>query len=1031
MTVTPFLGLFLCFSSHFLSPPPQNPSSETQVRLRILGAEKGLGLGTSLAWLGDWDQDGHPDLLLGSPEADVAGARSGMVQIASGKTGKVLAELRGENSQERFGQAVAGLGDINGDGRPDFAIGVPGRIGTGPAAGEVLIYSGTPDLEVLHRWKGQQPREEFGIRLATISDLSGDGRPDLLVAATGAISKGAPVGKVFVYDPASGRMLRYQRGDQPRGGFGFGLADAGDVDGDGRADLIVGAPAARASGPRSGRAYIYSGIDGHLIRELRGPAPGAEFGCAVSGVGDLDGDGKAEVAVGSWLEGKDFPNAGSVRVFSGASGEEIVALHGKVAHGFLGQSLAGPLDWNRDGRGDLLIGAPGQSGSGKELGRVQIVSLTDGQILQEWIGSGSGARAGAAVAAGGDGAAAWGEPGYGDRHAGRGKVSVAGGEIKKAAGPALATNSTETVETPTKNPTFWLKSLAQERDWRTVEDVHGRWILFSSMDTEKIGEAAAQLRHLFARLDASLGGAEFGNSKARGPLHLLYVDNRKDVRVTMDTMAETFPYLADWAKSVQKFARIRHWNPMLAIVRHDRSTKYIPRPEIQLAHEAVHLELGRRFGRLPAWIPEALSYAVQDELAGGVYGYSNHPGGKLSEDYHQQWRAGAAGAVQAHPSSATAFTKETQAFQQDCAYLQFAIGHWWMWSETLRLQAFLKDLAKERPGDLAIEKEWIPDPATQEKLLDRHFGSNWIANAAKHWSGLSTAAGPTSVEAAVLDQITALVDDHRLSTYRNKDGRLQLYSDFRDKDAREALNLSEKVLAHLDRAFGKVKKSEIGSAHQAFMLKIGQNYTALLNCISESDPKLRSFMKTSADTAGFTIYRPRVTSYFHDTRFQEEAKPVNSLAHNLVHLEMHRRFGPLPLWLLEGLACAGEEATTGEVWANWNRSGFVYAVSHGAWRNTAKRMVEKNKVPIQALYSYSARPFDEELAHLAFAFATYGLEGNRKGLNRFAALLSAEYKENWAHLGRFEPSADLVEKLVLKAFGKDFENKFRTWWGNQ
>ena len=149
-------------------------------------------------------------------------------------------------------------------------------------------------------------------------------------------------------------------------------------------------------------------------------------------------------------------------------------------------------------------------------------------------------------------------------------------------------------------------------------------------------------------------------------------------------------------------------------------------------------------------------------------------------------------------------------------------------------------------------------------------------------------------------------------------------------------------------------------------------------------------------------------------------------APRLVHQELSRRFGSLPLWLAEGVACAGEERAFGEIWANWYRDSFVSVLAHGGWRNDASRLVAKNQRPLPDLYAYPARPFDEDLARFAFAFAVYGLEADREGFARLLAGMAEDSRAQGG--GRYEPAPARVQELVSAAFGADFERDFRSWW---
>jgi len=258
-------------------------------------------------------------------------------------------------------------------------------------------------------------------------------------------------------------------------------------------------------------------------------------------------------------------------------------------------------------------------------------------------------------------------------------------------------------------------------------------------------------------------------------------------------------------------------------------------------------------------------------------------------------------------------------------------------------------------------------------------------------------------------------------------GRLVLWSDFSAGDARDAAKRTAGLLGRLDRSFG-APEDPVAARLQGVMLKDGERYHALCDAISEAAPAQREFMQSSKKTTGFTLYSPPITVYYHDPAVQKEAKPDHSVAHSFVHLEMWRRFGALPLWLTEGLACAGEDGTWGEVWAYWYRDGFVFAKSHSDWRGKQTQSIVAELADLSALFSYPARPFEEQRALLAFAFATYGLDAEPENFAKFTGLLRIAYQESNPQGGRPALPPEAVAALLTQAFGDGFLQRFQTWW---
>jgi hypothetical protein len=317
--------------------------------------------GRGLASLGDVTGDGVPDFAAGGPQ--FAGA-PGYVKVYSAATGSLLYTLTGPNSQSYLGQGLAGVGDVNGDGLPDLLVGDPGVFSN---TGQAKVFSG-PTGALLLTINGTIGESFFGWSVAGPGDVSGDGVPDLLVGAPGTFATNQP-GQARVFSGAGGGVIFTFSGTATNDHLGRAVAGAGDVSGDGVPDLLVGAPQ-EGGGP--GYAKLFSGGNGNVLLTVTGAVFDEKFGSSVAGVGDVSGDGVLDFLVGA-------PTAstgdGFARLFSGANGTVLDTFAG-IGDERLGTSVAGGGDLDGDGVPDLLVGGMHAAPSGvSDAGRAKAISF--------------------------------------------------------------------------------------------------------------------------------------------------------------------------------------------------------------------------------------------------------------------------------------------------------------------------------------------------------------------------------------------------------------------------------------------------------------------------------------------------------------------------------------------------------------------------------------------------------------------------------------------------------------------------------
>ena len=257
--------------------------------------------GTSLAAAGDVNGDGIPDVLVGTPHHGPSSEgpfNTGRAFVMDGRSDTVLLTLippGTEQENARMGSSVAGLGDINSDGKPDFVIGAPGKdIGFGEGAkmdvGVAYFFSGA-DGSLIRSLSDPDstPDARFGFAVAKAGDVDGDGVPDSLLGAPGK-------GQVFVFSGKTGLLLFTIKSParEKNKSFGYAVAGGRDFDADGKPDFVVGSPLLQNS---QGGVFVFKGSNGKLLRTLSIPSPQtfARAGASVAAIDDVTGDGRPDI----------------------------------------------------------------------------------------------------------------------------------------------------------------------------------------------------------------------------------------------------------------------------------------------------------------------------------------------------------------------------------------------------------------------------------------------------------------------------------------------------------------------------------------------------------------------------------------------------------------------------------------------------------------------------------------------------------------------------------------------------------------
>lgn len=347
--------------------------------------------GYSVSMASDVDGDGVNDILVGAPES---GTGDGKVFLFSGYSGGLLKKWVSDDFNSWLGSSVSLGGDVDGDGMGDILIGQSNYDGYYDQAGAVLLYSSALFGEIRF-WEGGGKNYYLGYSVSLGGDIDGDGRADVLIGESGYNNKR---GRARVYSGGAGSLLYTFYGDPQDGAeFGASVAFGPDADGDGKDDILIGQPFWGVTSIRdNGKAYLYSSADGSLIRSWQSPTDEDQlFGKSVSLGPDADGDGLADVLIGA--PGKDNTVDGSVYLYSSATGNLIRGYHSFHEH--FGESVSLGPDVDGDGLADILIGDTNVVDSD---GKAYLYSSASGVYLKMWSGVDCDFDFGKAVVLGGD-----------------------------------------------------------------------------------------------------------------------------------------------------------------------------------------------------------------------------------------------------------------------------------------------------------------------------------------------------------------------------------------------------------------------------------------------------------------------------------------------------------------------------------------------------------------------------------------------------------------------------------------------------
>lgn len=377
---------------------------ESETIFNLAGAESGDSLGFSVSAAGDVNADGFDDFIVGAPYTELPLMPGmGSAYVFSGLDGSQLYEWSGTDQNNFFGSSVSDAGDTNSDGYDDVIVGCPGNVVNGViGAGSAFLFSGA-DGSILYQWDGIGYYQNFATAVSGAGDVNGDGFADVIVSDPRADFIGRQdAGAAHVFSGLDGSLLFLFEGWWQDDEFGSSVSGAGDVNADGYDDVIVGAIYSDRGGlTDSGSAYVHSGADGSVLYRWDGNTIVCRFGFSVSGAGDVNADGFADLIVGAhWTNVGGVALAGEAFVYSGATGDLLFQPRSEPGQLLLfGASVSGAGDVDQDGYDDVIVGARGYAG---HHGYAELFSGASGLLLHQWYGNNISDYYGCSVSAAGD-----------------------------------------------------------------------------------------------------------------------------------------------------------------------------------------------------------------------------------------------------------------------------------------------------------------------------------------------------------------------------------------------------------------------------------------------------------------------------------------------------------------------------------------------------------------------------------------------------------------------------------------------------